>query len=128
MTVSDGIRWYRRDDMDDMAGAGDPFRFEPLREAVDQLPDQQRHIIERTFFGGAPIQTAARELNVSNKYARELRTKALEALRTALLCDDEVGPLLSAALDRFAGRAVPIARVLDDAWCDAGPVVRGEDL
>lgn len=126
--MSEGIRWYRRDDMDDMAGLGGEFRLDILREFVDGLPDKQRHIIERTFFGGAPIQTAATELKVSTKHARELRTQAFEALRSALLCSDEVGPLLSAAVDRVAGRAVPIARVLDDAWCDAGPDVRGEDL
>lgn len=79
-----GIRWYRRDDMDDLESLTEPHRHEVLRELVDGLAPKQRHVIERTFFGGAPLLQAAAEVGVSPKHARELRAAALARLRELL--------------------------------------------
>lgn len=93
-----GIRWYRTADMDLLAGdeTAQP-RSERLREMVDELPDKERFVIERCFFGGATMREAAKELGVSEKRAREIRGVAFERLR-AVLEADEVGPLQSATV------------------------------
>jgi DNA-directed RNA polymerase specialized sigma24 family protein len=88
--MTTGIRWYRRDDMDDLPAPGEGFRSDLLRELVDQLPAKQRHVIERTFFGGASLLQAAAEAGVSPKHARDLRAAGIARLR-ALLDDHQVG-------------------------------------
>lgn len=72
-------------------------RSEMLRGMVDDLPEQERFVIERCFFGGATMRDVAKELNVSEKRARELRGVAFERLRS-LLEADEMGPLSSATV------------------------------
>ena len=126
--MSEGIRWHRRDDMDELGNQPGTFRLDILRELVDELPEKQKHIIERTFFGGAPLLEAAAELKVSPKHARELRAAAFDHLRDALLCHNGLGWMLADAVATLDGRPVPIARIVEDAWHDAGPVLRGEDL
>lgn len=125
--MRDGIRWERRDDMDLFAGGSRQFRLDILRRFVDELEDErQRYLIERTYFGGASLLQAATELDLKDKHARTLRNQALDILRDRLLQCPDLGALLSAAVDE--GGPVQVARTVEDAWCDAGPAVRGEDL
>ena len=96
--MSSGIRWFRVEDMDLYASQDQPVsRSNKLREMVDALPDMERHLLERVFFGGAPMCVVAQELKVSEKRAREIRTRALGLLR-GMLEADEMGPLLSATV------------------------------
>lgn len=92
------VRFDRYADMDVYAAEGEPFRCDQLRELVDRLPERQKHIIERLFFGGADLLSVAAEIGISPKRARELRAEAFESLRAAVLEDDSLGPVLSAVL------------------------------
>jgi DNA-directed RNA polymerase specialized sigma24 family protein len=85
--------WYRRDDLDDWATLEPVFRSDRLRDLVDELPELERHIIERHFFGGEHIALAAREFGVSAKQAADARDRALVRLRDMVLEDHSLGPL-----------------------------------
>jgi DNA-directed RNA polymerase specialized sigma24 family protein len=93
------LRWYRRDDFDLDPAPLPVDRVERLRELVDELPTNHRHVASRMFFGGATHIDAGTEIGVSAKRARELLAEAVRMLRTALLEDDEVGSMLPARYD-----------------------------
>jgi len=106
--MSTGIRWFRVGYMDELPTGQPPERSELLRELVDQLPPKERHVIERTFFGGATLTLAASELKVSSKYARLLRRRGIEQLRRLMYPDaPEVGAVHAAGLEPVANEPVP---------------------
>jgi DNA-directed RNA polymerase specialized sigma24 family protein len=86
------VRWYRIADMDDRASPEEPLRHERLRELVDALPPEQRHVVERVYFGGASITEAGAEIGVTYARAKDHLNDAIQQLRD-LLEADEVGPL-----------------------------------
>lgn len=59
-------------------------RDERLRELVDRLPADKRHLVSRVFFGSAPLAHAAEEIDMPTPEAREALTNALEWLHGAL--------------------------------------------
>lgn len=92
--------WYRRDDLDDLPAGAPEFRSERLRELVDQLPELERHIIERHFFGGEHLAEAGREVGATPKQAADARDRALARLSAAVLEDHSLGPLSPEQDDR----------------------------
>ncbi len=91
-----GIRFYRRDDLDEQAAPEAGLRSERIRELVDELQPFQRHIIERTFFGQATLVEACDEWGVGVKLGRRAREDGLLELGRAMLLDDSLGPVLAA--------------------------------
>jgi DNA-directed RNA polymerase specialized sigma24 family protein len=90
------VIWYRRDDLDELPTSEPPFRSDRLRELVDQLPKNQRHVISRCFFGGEQLAAVARELGITERRAGVYRDRALERLKEAVLEDHSMGPLPAA--------------------------------
>ena len=58
------MRIYRRDDFELDPEPEPPFRDNRLRELVDKLPKDQRHMVSRVFFGGATVTQAVSELDL----------------------------------------------------------------
>jgi DNA-directed RNA polymerase specialized sigma24 family protein len=87
------MRWYRRDDMDLLPAADPVFRSDRLRDLVDELPDEQRYLVSRIFFGGASVTDVAAELNIKQYRAKVQLSRAFDTLREAVLQDHEMGPL-----------------------------------
>ncbi len=114
------MRWYRRDDLDEFASPEAPFRSDRLRELVDKLPGDHRHIIERMFFGQADLLETARELGINAKRARAIRDRALDELRRQVLEDHEMGSLQPGG---DPARALFGSRTVVDPGEDPGPRV-----
>jgi RNA polymerase sigma factor FliA len=55
-----------------------------IRKAVSSLPDRERALIERHYFGDEPFDEIARELGVSKSWASRLHTGAISKLSEAL--------------------------------------------
>jgi len=53
---------------------------ERVREAVRELPDQERALVERHYFGGERFDLVAAELGLSKSWASRLHTRAVERL------------------------------------------------
>jgi len=68
------MRIYRSADLDLEPSPDSVPREERLRELVDMLPGQQRHMVSRVYFGQATLTVAAGELSLSRSSgARMLR-------------------------------------------------------
>ena len=52
--------------------------------AVEALPDRERALIERHYFGGEPFDEIAKDLGVSKSWASRLHTQAIQALAKAI--------------------------------------------
>lgn len=78
------MKIFREDQPDLWEALPDEFRDDTLRELVDALPERQRHMVSRVFFGGAPLAWAAREIGVSPPTGRQILTEGLGVLRGAL--------------------------------------------
>jgi RNA polymerase sigma factor for flagellar operon FliA len=55
-----------------------------LRTALDGLPERDRQILERHYFGGERFDAIAESLGVSKSWLSRIHTRAIEALGTAL--------------------------------------------
>jgi RNA polymerase sigma factor for flagellar operon FliA len=55
-----------------------------VRAAVDALPERERHIMERHYFGDRTLTEAAAELGLSKSWASRLHARAIELLRERL--------------------------------------------
>lgn len=55
-----------------------------IRSAIAALPDRQRALVERHYFGDEQFDTIAAELGVSKSWASRLHAQAMEALAAAL--------------------------------------------
>jgi DNA-directed RNA polymerase specialized sigma24 family protein len=82
-------------DLDLLAAKGPEPRSDALREAVDQLPPEQNHMVSRVFFGQASIAVAAAEIEVSPARGQELIRRALKTLKKKVQQDHSMGSLFS---------------------------------
>jgi RNA polymerase sigma factor for flagellar operon FliA len=55
-----------------------------LHRAVDTLPERERQIVERHYFGGEPFDEIAGDLGISKSWASRLHAQAISALGSAL--------------------------------------------
>ena len=55
-----------------------------LREAMDRLPQRERHIIDLRFFEGKTQTEVAEEIHISQAQVSRLEKNALRAMRTYL--------------------------------------------
>ena len=105
--ASETFRFFRTDQLDTWASLEDKPRDDLLRELIDQLPEVQRHLISRVYFGQSKRNEAAAEAGISPKKAKEQLEEGLETLRRLLLDDDrELGGLSAAAVARQPDRDV----------------------
>jgi len=58
-----------------------------LAEAMDRLPQRERHIITSHYFHGAQLKEIAAELGVSEPRVSQLHARAVELLRSAIRKD-----------------------------------------
>ena len=72
-------------------GAGSPEeallheeRLVKMREALEKLPDRERHMIEGHYFQGKRFDTLSAELGISKSWGSRVHTHALDLLRQAL--------------------------------------------
>ena len=49
-----------------------------VREAMDALPDQERHLVQRHYFDDVRLDEAASELGLSKSWASRLHGRAIE--------------------------------------------------
>lgn len=75
------MRWYRVDDFDTWESQDETSQDVELRRMVDLLEDDARHLVERTFFGGAPLAHAAAEIDMTRARAEGVLNRALEQLK-----------------------------------------------
>ena len=54
------------------------------RAAIAQLPDAERHLLERHYFDGVMFDDAAKELGLSKSWASRLHARAIEAVTRSL--------------------------------------------
>jgi RNA polymerase sigma factor for flagellar operon FliA len=54
------------------------------RDALCMLPERERALIERHYFGGEPFDAIARDLAIDKSWASRLHTRAIDRLRAAL--------------------------------------------
>lgn len=73
--------------LDDAVGR-DPALRESLKEAVDELPEMQRLIVEGLFWEQVPRRALARRLGISRATVTTLLQKALETLNENLHAQD----------------------------------------
>jgi RNA polymerase sigma-70 factor (ECF subfamily) len=82
-------RWQRAmeqsevviDDVELEALAADADRHTLFAQLLDQLPDDQRRVIERRFFAECSIREIAHEMGRSEGAVKQLQFRALETLR-----------------------------------------------
>lgn len=72
-------------------GAGSPEeallheeRLLKMREALEKLPDRERHMIEGHYFQGKRFDTLSAELGISKSWGSRVHTHALDLLKQAL--------------------------------------------
>lgn len=70
---------------DEMESPEHPMQDPELRRLVDLLPAQERHIIERMYFGGVSSHAAAREINLPPYAGERLRRAGLKRLKQWIL-------------------------------------------
>lgn len=77
-----GSEEYSFDPADDTEMSGfDGFELEAIRAAVENLPRDERNVIEAVFFRGLSWRQASRSLGVSHGSFCTLMTKAMQRLR-----------------------------------------------
>lgn len=120
------MRIYKRDSFDDTETPPHPVHTDRLRELVDELPDQQREILSRKFFGTDTDAAIARDLGLSYRTFVAQLAAALETLRPQVLRDDIVGAMLPAHVWERE-HALLVASEMVEGSCEGpGPDVRGE--
>ena len=72
-------------------GAGSPEeallheeRLLKMKEALEKLPDRERHMIEGHYFQGKRFDTLSAELGISKSWGSRVHTHALDLLKQAL--------------------------------------------
>src|SRR5262249_44273964 len=63
---------------------GDPLLRERMRAAIADLPERERHFIEKHYFEDKSLVDAGAELGVSKSWASRLHARAIELLRKKL--------------------------------------------
>lgn len=63
---------------------GDAEMLERVRMAVEKLPDQERHMVERHYFQGERLDQAAAALGLSKSWGSRLHARAIELITQAL--------------------------------------------
>jgi RNA polymerase sigma factor for flagellar operon FliA len=66
-------------------------RADALREAVVQLPTEQRALVERHYFGDEPFDRIAEDLGISKSWASRLHAQAIGVLAATLRGPDAAG-------------------------------------
>jgi RNA polymerase sigma factor for flagellar operon FliA len=54
------------------------------RELIDRMPDRERELMTRFFYGGEPLEAIAKDLGLSKSWASRLNQRAVLALRRAM--------------------------------------------
>jgi RNA polymerase sigma factor for flagellar operon FliA len=63
-----------------------------LRAAVGSLPERERALVERHYFGDEQFDEIARELGISKSWASRLHQQAMSAIRRALTMGPQAAP------------------------------------
>src|SRR5262249_54243296 len=63
---------------------GDPLLRDRVRAAIADLPERERHFIEKHYFQDKSLVDAGAELGVSKSWASRLHARAIELLRKKL--------------------------------------------
>ena len=82
-------------------------QFGQVRDAVSELPERLRFVVEQYFFGQRKMADIAAELGVTESRVSQLRSQALLALRAAMKAADQLDP----AADRPEGGPTDARRV-----------------
>jgi len=64
----------------------DSYVFNALREITEELPSDEKNVIEQRYFAQAPktLRVLAKEMNVSREWVRKIEIKALDRIRKRL--------------------------------------------
>jgi len=60
-----------------------------LQQALTKLPERERALIHRHYYGGEPFDAIARDLGISKSWASRLHERAISALAKALRGDED---------------------------------------
>jgi RNA polymerase sigma factor for flagellar operon FliA len=55
-----------------------------MRREVEKLPDRQRALVERHYFGGEPFEAIATDLGISKSWASRIHSQAMDSLASTL--------------------------------------------
>jgi RNA polymerase sigma factor for flagellar operon FliA len=69
---------------------GDAEMLARVRAAVAQLPEQERHMVERHYFEGQRLDQAAAALGVSKSWGSRLHARAIELITQALQASGDI--------------------------------------
>lgn len=86
------MQWLRRDDLDLEASPPPEFRDDHLRDLVDLLPADERHMVSRIHFGSSTLAAASAELGVARSTGKKLLESGLDRLAEWLTFEDAVLP------------------------------------
>jgi RNA polymerase sigma factor for flagellar operon FliA len=65
------------------------------RELIDKMPDRERELMTRFFYGGEPLEAIAKDFGLSKSWASRLNQRAVLALRRAMgEPGEELSPLV----------------------------------
>jgi RNA polymerase sigma factor for flagellar operon FliA len=63
-----------------------------IRTVIDGLPDRERALMQRHYYGGEPFDAIARDLGISKSWASRLHERAVQAVKRALRGPADPGP------------------------------------
>jgi RNA polymerase sigma factor FliA len=61
---------------------------ETMREALESLPEKERHFIEKHYFEGKSLQAAGEELGLSKSWSSRVHARAIDRLKKRMLAVD----------------------------------------
>jgi RNA polymerase sigma factor for flagellar operon FliA len=74
-----------------------------LRAFIGDLPDRERSLMERHYFGDEPFDLIAQDLGISKSWASRLHERAVEAVKLAMRDPVDLAEALAQAPDPSAG-------------------------
>jgi DNA-directed RNA polymerase specialized sigma24 family protein len=81
------MRWYKSDTLDLLPCEPPPFRSDKLREHVDSLPQPERTIVSRHYFGQEPLRGVALEIGLTEAETKRCLNNALAILQARVIAD-----------------------------------------
>ncbi|MEZ4308846.1 MAG: sigma-70 family RNA polymerase sigma factor [Polyangiaceae bacterium] len=85
--VAPGERWAENDEETPEAKLSREELRRDVRSAIEELPERQRALVRRHYFGGESFEAIAGDLGVSKSWASRLHAQAMAQLAEALRRD-----------------------------------------
>lgn len=77
---------HRQDSEGETAAVVDEWRRQ-IRQILEQLPEMERHLVQKVYFEGLNLSEAAEQMGVSRSWACRLHQRAIQTLRHSIQRD-----------------------------------------